>query len=217
MFYVCSGIKRPFLVATRARSMVRDAHPTICTCICTCIDRLYYPPGAYRAEVYLYPTGVGRREGCKSLIVTSNRPGRNLEQRGPSDVEHAYSEPQRLRRPNAAVGRGNTLLCSFGRSWAGPCPCPCRSINLGMGCGVHRRGLTEKQHPHQGDDMGKIARLFMCCGRRVRSAAGSPACLLMHGVRVGSRFVEILLCSRSCSPCFSRPPFLGPPPGHDHI
>jgi hypothetical protein len=49
----------------------------------------------------------------------------------------------------------------------------------------------------------------MCYVDRVRSAAGSPACPCMHP---RWQLVEILVCSRSCSPCFSRPPFLGTTP-----
>lgn len=63
--------------------MVRDAnaHPTIYLHAALAI----YSARAYRAEVYLYPTRV-QRKGCESLIVTSNRHWRNLEQR-PSDVD----------------------------------------------------------------------------------------------------------------------------------
>lgn len=53
---------------------------------------------------------------------------------------------------------------------------------------------------------------FMCHCRRVRSAAGQPC--NAHACRTRwQRLVEIFVCSRSCSPCFSRPPFLGTTPG----
>lgn len=114
-----------------------DAHPTTCTCI----DHLYTMlcARAYRAEVYLYPTGECCKKSNRDIkpdlgaTLTSSKASSRLTLN-----VHPYSEPHaRLRRlPNAAAGRGNTLLCSFGRSMGAPCPCPCRSINLGMGCGV---------------------------------------------------------------------------------
>lgn len=45
-----------------------------------------------------------------------------------------------------------------------------------------------------------------------------PAALHAHAcTRVGWPLVEIFVCSRSCSPCFSRPPSWDHSPDHDHF